>query len=182
MAVANCKRCKAIFKQVYSPYCPSCYQFHMQNFSRVYRYLQERCNSFLFTLEELATSCEVPLAEVEEMYYTGELGTASLKIACSCQRCGSSMPPVQRRGRFCPKCANLVGQEAGLESGALELPEPQGPTELNFNSGRKRRQRFRKHEAEEIAEIFHREIEDYRNQPQQPILDPKNFGFKRNCS
>lgn len=182
MAVANCKRCKAIYKKVYSPYCSGCYQMHMQNFSRVYRYLQERSNAFLFTLEELATNCQIPLAEIEEMYYTGELGTASLKIQHCCQRCNVAIAPVQRRGRFCPKCADKVGQQAGLDAGALELPELEEGDDLSFNEGRRRRQRFRKHEAEEIADIFNREIEAVKNESPLPIIDPKSYGFKRNCS
>lgn len=110
--VANCKRCNRIFQKIYSPMCPECYLAYMNTFSEVYRYVQENPE---LTLEEISEQCGVPLKDMKEIFYDGKLGTATANVAYSCLRCGISMKPIHRRGRFCIRCTEKIETEAGLD-------------------------------------------------------------------
>lgn len=113
MSVANCKKCRRVFQQSFSPLCPACHQESVSQISNVYRFIQENPQ---MTLEDIAEQCLIPFKELEKMFFEGKLGTATNNVIYHCQRCGRSMSAAMRRGRFCMGCAERIESEAGLNT------------------------------------------------------------------
>ncbi len=112
---ANCKKCNIVFKKVYTPYCPTCYQSTVARFSEVYRLLQDDGDG-LMTLEDIASRSNVPLGDIEELFFNGQLGTAAVKIVHKCQRCRIPITPINRKSRyFCITCTEKTEVEAKLD-------------------------------------------------------------------
>ena len=124
-SVANCTQCQRIFQRVHSPMCPECHQEYMSKFSNVYRYVQEHPH---LTLEDIATHCDIPVRDVEALFFQGKLGTASNHVIYHCQRCNRPMAPAMRKGRFCVSCAGQFENEAGLIESEKELLEKRPKT------------------------------------------------------
>jgi hypothetical protein len=98
--------------------CPECHQIYMTKLSNVYRFIQENP---LLTLEDIAEQCDLPLKEVESLFFQGKLGTATTQVIYHCQLCNRPMSASMRKGRFCVSCAEQFEAEAGLnESESFE--------------------------------------------------------------
>lgn len=109
--VANCTQCNRIFKRQHSPMCPECHQVYMAKLSNVYRFVQENPH---LTLEDIAEQCDLPLREVEALFFQGKLGTATTQIIYHCQLCNRPMASNMLKGRFCVSCAEQFETEAKL--------------------------------------------------------------------
>lgn len=189
MDFANCKRCNKIYRKLHSPYCGTCYKMHMANFSHVYRYLQDHPT---MTLTDIAEECHVPVKELEELLFTGQLGTASEKIIYHCQRCATPMAPLQRRGRFCLPCTRKVEEEGKIDPREKEkrerrelevmarkqrkerlsgLPEPPGPDDAFHHEAGGDPERHLPVQVEACGEP---------PSPPEPVEEDGSFGFKRN--
>jgi DNA-directed RNA polymerase subunit RPC12/RpoP len=116
--IANCLHCNRIFRKHENPLCPECHQAALAKFSHVYRFVQENPNS---TLENIAEQCNVPLREVQTLFFQGKLGTATAQIIYHCLRCNRPLAANMRKGRFCMHCTEQFEAEAGLND--TEQPE-----------------------------------------------------------
>lgn len=166
MSVANCKRCNKVFSKAYSPFCPECHEIHMGMFSKVFRFLQDKSTPKM-TLEDIADHCQLPLKQMEDIFFGGELGTASHKVIYNCQLCDIPIAPVRGRGKFCFTCTDkLEGGEAKREERAATYAQKE----------QERLLREKQAKLKKVQEIASELNEDLKNH------DPssrEHFGFKR---
>ena len=120
MPIDNCKRCQKVFQRNVSPFCEECYQGRVTEFSDLYRFLQENAS---MPIEEVAETCQIPLRELEELLFSGQLGTAGTKVIHKCPRCKQHIPLNQQSGRFCQTCKAKMENEVRIMDESAAKPQ-----------------------------------------------------------
>ncbi len=121
MSIANCTRCRKPFQRKKSPLCPKCDIDVKIHVSHIYNFVQKNPQ---MSLQEISTHCNIPLKEVEELFFAGKLGIATQDIVYQCQGCSCELNAQMRGGRFCPNClGKLEAEMAYVHSLKAEKPE-----------------------------------------------------------
>lgn len=113
--VMNCKKCNKIFQQRLHPICPACLQREDQQFTNLYRLLQNSAGFGGIDINTLAVRVGMSADQIEKWYMEGRLSTAGLFLKMPCQSCGSMCGEHQRKGRYCLKCSEMTANQAGVE-------------------------------------------------------------------
>ena len=150
MNIINCARCNKIIQQSYSSLCPDCRAATYDHASHVRDFVLAHPG---LLVEEVARDCQLSVKDMEEMLFSGRLGSAAAMILFKCQSCQTKMSAQHRKGRFCPDCANKIEtQVIQLEREAAaqkekekaaqpqrkpdkKVPGPKGPSEVAASAG-----------------------------------------------
>jgi hypothetical protein len=114
-----------VIQLIHAPLCADCRTATHGHVQQVCQFVLEHPG---LVLEEVARQCKLSLKDMEEMLFSGRLGAAAAYILFKCQSCHIKMSAEQRKGRFCPECANKIEtQVIQLEREAAfqkEKPKP----------------------------------------------------------
>jgi hypothetical protein len=105
MSIANCAKCNKVFQIGRSPLCSDCFDATYSNAQHVSDFVWAHPG---LTVEEVAKQCALAVKDMEEMLFSGLLGSASAFVMFKCQSCHKKMSAQLRKGRFCPDCASQI--------------------------------------------------------------------------
>ncbi len=105
MNIINCVRCNKLIQQSYSSLCPDCRAATYDHASHVREFVMAHPG---LMVEEVARDCQLSLKDMEDMLFSGRLGSAAAMIMFKCQSCHTKVSAQHRKGRFCPECANKI--------------------------------------------------------------------------
>lgn len=106
MPIANCAKCNKLHQQLNrSPLCPDCLDATHNHAQQVSDFIWAHPG---LTVEEVAKQCELSIKDMEEMLFSGHLGSAGAYVMFKCQSCHLKMSAQLRKGRFCPDCASKI--------------------------------------------------------------------------
>lgn len=113
--VINCKKCNKIFQKKLHPICSACIQEEEEQFTRLYRLLQESATRGGVAIKDLSNAVGLSVDAIEKMYMEGRLSTAGLYLKMPCQGCSTLCGERDRKGRYCHKCSETTANKAGVE-------------------------------------------------------------------
>jgi hypothetical protein len=103
--ITNCLKCNKVFPQGHSPICAECVAANKTQVRQVVDFVSANPG---LTLQELASKTGLQLKDLEEMLFSGRLGTAAECILLKCQGCQAKMSVRSGKGHFCQECASLI--------------------------------------------------------------------------
>lgn len=131
MKITNCMKCHKVIQQAHGPLCPDC---------RTATYgVAQQVSDFVFAhpgliLEDVARQCHLSVKDMEDLLFSGRLGSAASYVMFKCQSCHLKMSAQFRKGRFCPECANKIEtqviqleREAAAQKEKLKSPVYRAP-------------------------------------------------------
>jgi len=128
MSVSNCIKCNKVFQRTQSPLCSDCLGATKDVAFGVIDFVVANPG---LTVEEVAQQCRLPLKEMEELLFSGRLGTASAYIMFKCKSCHKKMSARLRKGQFCPDCAGKIETKVSqLEREAAAQREKERPVSI----------------------------------------------------
>lgn len=175
MSLDNCKRCGRLFQKHLTSLCKDCYSFEQNQNMEIYRFVQANPG---ITIDEIAEHFGMNLRDVEQLVFSGALGTANQLIKTQCARCKCEMTFVNRIGYFCYSCNKFIEKEAGKIS----------ETEKKLDNIMKGHSAFYKpltpEEEEELKRALAKSKPADKSEPQKTTTDKNKsmvakYGFKR---
>jgi hypothetical protein len=128
MGISNCIKCNKVFQKTQSPLCSDCLGATKGIVFSVIDFVVANPG---LTVEEVAQQCHLPLKDMEEMLFSGRLGTAAAHIMFKCKGCHKKMSARLRKGQFCPECANKIETKVTqLEREAAAQREKERPVSI----------------------------------------------------
>ncbi len=108
MSIANCKRCGRVFQKTISPLCQNCLNYEDSQSREIYRYVQANPG---VNEKKLAEQFEIPVQDVENLLFSGLLGTAGGLVLSQCARCKCDMSLIRQTKYYCEPCNRIIKEE-----------------------------------------------------------------------
>lgn len=112
--ITNCIRCNKVFRKTVSDKCPACAAREQEQFSQLYKLLQDSRTTGGIHAKELAMKVGMSESVLEEIFLEGKLGTSSHFVNFTCKNCKSDFSGREGHSQICIRCRSQVSIEAGV--------------------------------------------------------------------
>jgi flagellar operon protein (TIGR03826 family) len=135
--VANCPRCKALFRKVRQSVCPNCIKEIDQEYEKCYKYIRKKENRGC-NIQELSEATGVSIQQITMFITEGRLNIDNNpNMSYACRSCGKPT----RTGSLCESCIGNLKKIASYmkedEQKRLDVEERKRREQGFYQMGRK---------------------------------------------